>query len=292
MTTPLPFPLSGLADEAADGIAGQIQAQQALGWGALELRLLDGQQVCSPATSDLAFAQAMEQIESAGLRVSSFASAIGNWSRPITGDFSIDLTDLRTLSPRLHRAGTRWVRTMSWMQAGTTESAWRLEGLRRYREMAKIAADHDIVLLHENCEGWGGSSALNARRFMEELNHPNVGYLFDIGNTVSYGQDPWEFYQTIRPFIHYIHIKDCQATALGTKSQSFTYPGQGDAQVAAILQDLIKSGYRAGATIEPHVANIVHHGAQAAKASPAERFNAYVRYGRELVTLLNGLRKS
>ena len=289
MAPALPFPLSGLADEAANELVGQIKAQKTLDWEALELRLIDGQQVCSPVLTDVAFAQAMTAIEAAGLRVSSFASAIGNWSRPITGDFNVDLTDLRTLIPRLHRAKTRWVRTMSWMQAGTSENEWRQEGLRRYREMAKIAADHDIVLLHENCEGWGGSSALNARRFMEELNHPNVGYLFDIGNTVAYGQDPLEFYHTIRPFIHYVHIKDCQAAGPGTKSQAFTFPGQGSAQVRLILQDLIATGYRAGATIEPHVANIVHLGAQAAQASPAERFEAYVRYGRELVHLLEEL---
>jgi hypothetical protein len=37
-----PFPLSGLADEAADDIDGQIAAHKALGWTALELRLLNG----------------------------------------------------------------------------------------------------------------------------------------------------------------------------------------------------------------------------------------------------------
>ncbi len=289
MATAHPFPLSGLADEAADDILGQVQAQQTLGWPALELRLITGRQVCSPAVSDDEFSKAMDTIESAGLRVSSFASAIGNWSRPITGDFNLDLTDLKTLIPRLHRAKTRWVRTMSWMQAGTSEAEWRQEGFRRYRELAKIAADADIVLLHENCEGWGGSSATNARRFMQELNHPHVGYLFDIGNTVSYGQDSWEFYQTIRPFIHYVHVKDCLANLQGGKSQSFTYPGQGSAQVARILQDLIKTGYRAGITIEPHVANIVHLGANATKATPAERLSAYLRYGRELETLLGQL---
>ncbi|MEY2750955.1 MAG: hypothetical protein RLZZ550_926, partial [Verrucomicrobiota bacterium] len=126
-----PFPLSGLADEAADDIAGQVAAQRALGWPAIELRLLDGRQVCSAAVTDDAFARAMDTIESAGLRVSSFGSAIGNWSRPITGDFATDLADLRVLIPRLRRAGTRLVRTMGWMQAGADDREWRDEGLRR-----------------------------------------------------------------------------------------------------------------------------------------------------------------
>ena len=90
-----PFPLSGLADEAADDIVGQVAAQRTLGWPAIELRLLEGRQVCSAAVSDDAFARALDTIGEAGLRVSSFGSAIGNWSRPITGDFATDLADLR-----------------------------------------------------------------------------------------------------------------------------------------------------------------------------------------------------
>ena len=57
---PAPFPLSGLADEAADDIDGQIAAHQALGWKALELRLLNGKQFSGPAASDDEFKQAIE----------------------------------------------------------------------------------------------------------------------------------------------------------------------------------------------------------------------------------------
>jgi sugar phosphate isomerase/epimerase len=287
-----PFPLSGLADEAADDIVGQVAAQRTLGWPAIELRLLDGRQVCSAAVSDDAFARALDTIGEAGLRVSSFGSAIGNWSRPITGDFATDLADLRVLIPRLRRAGTRLVRTMGWMQAGVTDREWREEGLRRYREMAKLAADGDIVLLFENCEGWAGASPANARAFLEELNHPNVRYLFDIGNTASYGQDTLAFYRAVRPFIAYVHVKDCRRAPDGGKSDAFTYPGQGDAHVREVLADLLASGYAAGLTIEPHVAKIVHLGAEATSASPEERFRSYVRYGRELEQLLASLPKS
>jgi hypothetical protein len=62
--------------------------------------------------------------------------------------------------------------------------------------------------------------------------------------------------------------------------------------VPEVLADLLASGYTAGLTIEPHVAKIVHLGAGAAQASPAERFHSYVRYGRELEQLLDSLPKS
>ena len=113
-----PFPLSGLADEAADDIVGQVAAQRTLGWPAIELRLLEGRQVCSAAVSDDAFARALDTIGEAGLRVSSFGSAIGNWSRPITGDFATDLADLRVLIPRLRRAGRRQERCLHLPRTG------------------------------------------------------------------------------------------------------------------------------------------------------------------------------
>ena len=146
----------------------------------------------------------------------------------------------------------------------------------------------DIVLLHENCEGWGGTSPDNARAFMESVDHPNVRYLFDIGNTVSYGLPTLPFYEAVKPFIAYVHVKDALRNPAGGKSNAFTYPGLGDAQVREILGDLLRTGYTAGVSIEPHVASIVHLG-EGTKASPEERFASYVKYGRELESLLQSL---
>jgi sugar phosphate isomerase/epimerase len=185
----------------------------------------------------------------------------------------------------MQRTGTKFVRTMSWVRGEVSEDAWRDEGVRRYKEMAKIAADGGIVLLHENCEGWGGLSGTHARQFIESVDHPSVRYLFDIGNTVSYGQETMPFYREILPYVEYVHIKDCRRNPAGGKSSSFTYAGEGDALVREILTELIRNGYKAGVSIEPHVASIVHLG-EGTKASPQERFNSYVRYGKGLERLL------
>jgi sugar phosphate isomerase/epimerase len=108
--------------------------------------------------------------------------------------------------------------------------------------------------------------------------------LFDIGNTVALGQDTWSFYQAVRPFIEYVHIKDCRYHPQREESSEFTYPGEGDARVGEILLDLLRSGYRAGAAIEPHVASIVHLGAST--ASPEQRFESYLKYGRQAERML------
>jgi sugar phosphate isomerase/epimerase len=279
-----PFPVSGIADEAADEIHGQIAAHLELGWRHIELRLIGGKSASTPLLPDADFEAAMGAIETAGLKVTAFSSAIGNWSRPITGDFEQDLADLRVLTKRMKRAGTRFVRTMSWVRGDVALDAWRDEGIRRYQIMARIAEEADILLLHENCEGWAGLSAENTCEFIERVNHPNVGVLFDIGNTAAYGQDSWAFYQKVRPLIRYVHIKDCRRNPAGGKSNEFTLPGEGDSAMREILTDLIRNGYRAGISIEPHVASIIHLGA--AQASPEVRRESYVRYGRTLETLL------
>jgi sugar phosphate isomerase/epimerase len=127
-------------------------------------------------------------------------------------------------------------------------------------------------------------SPANAVEFLERVNHPAVGALFDIGNTVAYGLEPWPFYRAVRPFIQYVHIKDCRHNPNGGKSDVFTYPGEGDAQVRGILADLLQTGYRAGVSIEPHVASIVHLGGT--QTTPEERFESYLRYGRALEALV------
>lgn len=283
----LAFPLSGLADEAADSIDGQITAHRALGWGFLELRLVDGKSVSSAQFPEEQFEEVARKILRAGMQVSGFASAIGNWSRKITGDFSVDLEDLRAVIPRMRKVGARFIRTMSWDGDGVPEDEWRDEAIRRYQTMADMAAEADIVLLHENCTGWGAQGPKHAREFFERVDHPHVRTLFDIGNTVAFGHDPWVFYQAVRPFIEYVHIKDCRFHPQRESSSEFTFPGEGDARVRDIVLDLLRTGYRAGGAIEPHVASIVHLGPST--VSPEKRFELYLRYGTQLEKLLHEL---
>jgi sugar phosphate isomerase/epimerase len=283
-----PLTLSGLADEAADDFPGQLAVHRELGWTAIELRLVGGKQT-SWQISDAEFAAVADACDAAGLRVTAFASAIGNWSRPITGDFSVDVNELRTVAPRMRRVGTQFIRGMSWIGAGAAPDAWRDEAVRRYRELGAIAADAGVVVLHENCEGWGGLSPAHGREFYERTQHPGVGVLFDIGNVVAYGLDAWEFYVAMKPFIRHVHVKDAKRNPAGGKSTVFTLPGEGDAEVRRILTDLLRSGYRGAITIEPHVASLVH--SHAPKASPEVRRASYLDYGRVFTALVADIRR-
>ena len=132
-----------LLDEAGKSIEKQIQAHQELGWTSIELRLIDDLNATWSLPEDQ-FQQAAEKIENAGLTVTGFGSAIGNWSRSITDDFSIDLNELKIAIPRMQRFNTKFIRTMSWLGEGVEEADWKNESIRRYKELAQIAEDSGI----------------------------------------------------------------------------------------------------------------------------------------------------
>jgi len=274
--------LSGIADEAGRSMDRQIASHQALGWRAIELRLVDGKAICHEL-DDAAFERSAAQLEESGLRVTAFASAIGNWSRPIDGDFSVDTAELRRAAPRMRRLGVASIRTMSWLPGNLSQADWRKECLRRYRELARIAEGEGVRLLHENCTGWAGQSGAHMLELLEETGSPALGLLFDIGNTISHGYEPWPFYQAIRSHIAHVHIKDCAWADDRGRSQRYCYPGEGDAQVRRFLTDLLASGYTGVLAIEPHVAAIVHEGGA---ADEEIMFASYLRYARQFEALL------
>ena len=71
---------------------------------------------------------------------------------------------------------------------------------------------------------------------------------------------------------------------LAKQDLDYRFPGEGDAQVARILKDLIGLGYRGGISIEPHMAVVFHD--PSVKASGDARYGNFVEYGRRLEKLL------
>lgn len=276
--------ITGISDEAGSSIEKQIQAHKELGWNFLELRLINGKNVAGEVP-DTEFEDAVKAIEKNDMRVSAFASAIGNWSRPITGDFRLDLDDLKLSIPRMKRLGTKYIRIMSWLGEGVTEAEWRKETIRRCRELAKIAEDAGIVLTHENCTGWGGLGAERMLELYQELDSPAFKLLYDIGNTISHGYDPENFFSIIRHNFVYVHVKDVLKNPAGGKSQDYVYCGRGDAMIEAILNKIInEDGYDGFIAIEPHVAAIVH--LAGTRVSEDEKYRSYIRYGTEFLRII------
>jgi len=273
---------SGISDEAGQPIARQIEAHEELGWEYLELRMVDGENFTQ--ISPDAFEQTVDALAAADKKVSCFGSAIANWARPITGDFQIDVDDLKQAIPRMHRLKTPFIRVMSYPNHEDdpiSEPEWRNESIKRMRELATIAENEGVILAHENCSGWGGLSAENSNILLGEVGSDALKVVFDTGNPVTYGQDAWNYYKSVQQDIAYVHIKD--AKKIGGEDE-YCMCGDGEGYVKEIVGDLLSNGYDGGISIEPHLAAVIHTGATTDNVD--HLYQSYVDYGKRMMEIV------
>lgn len=270
---------TGISDEANWDIQKQIAAHRQLGWKSLELRVVNGKNLTD--VDDTTFNQVVAAVEEAGMSVCCFASQLANWGRPITGDFAVDLTEMRRAIPRMQRLGTKFIRCMSYPNDGLSEVAWRDEVVRRLRELAKMAEDGGVIMVHENCNGWGGESPENSLELLERIGSPAFKLVFDTGNPFMHNQDSLAFLQGVIDHVIHVHIKDGYRDGENNK---FSYPGEGSSQVEACIRLLLAHGYDGGYSIEPHIAAIIHTGEVGMDREQA-MWESYIEYGRRLMAL-------
>lgn len=291
---------TGIGDEAGNPLAAQIRATKELGWCYIEMRNVE---IPGHATAnvhdipDEAFDELTGTLEAEGVRVSGFGSTIGNWASQITDPFETTLERVTRAIPRMQRLGAKLIRVMSYAvrkdaDGNDLPDQMAEERFRRLRELKRRFDDGGITMVHENCMNYGGMSIGRAMETLENV--PGLRWVFDTCNPIFNGdrdqpgrmQDPWAFYQAVKPAISHIHIKDGRYDP-AKKDCDYTLPGDGDAQVQRILTDLIDSGYDGFISIEPHTAVVFHNaGGSATDMDPAlkaqEQYHSYVAYGRRL----------
>jgi sugar phosphate isomerase/epimerase len=84
-----------------------------------------------------------------------------------------------------------------------------------------------------------------------------------------------------------VHIKDGRHIADGSglfPEVRYTFPGEGDAEIARIVTDLLRSGYDGGFSIEPHMEAAAHD--RGKSDANERRLPTYVEYGRRLMQLV------
>jgi len=306
--------LTGFADEAAPDLATQIKATQELGWQYISARGIDGKNMHD--LSDSEFDTARGQLEDAGIRIAEFGSLIGSWSKNIKSDFALTLDEVDRAIPRMQQLGTNIVRVMSYAQQPWGENQYEQERFRRLRAITARFSQAGITTAHENCMNWGGFSSGHTLRLVEEV--PALKLIFDTGNPVfqrdrssalqdgqrtsiasassaaaegSQGkpteswQDAWQFYQAVREHIIHIHIKDCRNPINDDVEPEYVFPGDGQAYIPAIIDDLKKSDYQGFIAIEPHVATVFH--AKADDVDWAQCYQSYIDYGKAMEKIVS-----
>ena len=297
---------TGITDEAGNALATQIRASQELGWQHLEMRNVEVPGFPNGNVHDVpeaAFEQIVARTADAGLTVVVFGSSIGNWASQITDPFATTLERVERAIPRMQRLRAQFVRVMSYAVLKDPDGKdlpdqMEAERFRRLREIKARFDDAGLTVVHENCMNYGGMSISHALKTLEAV--PGLRWVFDTCNPIfnedrdnpGHQQDPWAFYQAVKPAISHIHIKDGVYEAAKMDCR-YTLPGEGDGAVARIIGDAIASGYTGFLSIEPHTSVVFHSAGAAAPGDPearaAEQYRSYVDYGRALEKLVRNL---
>ncbi len=289
--------LTGIGDEAANGIDGQIQATRELGWKHLEPR---GVAVPGYAKANLhdipdaAFDLVVQKLDAAGILVYCFGSTVMNWAKRVGDPFDLTLAEVRRAIPRMQRTGAKYIRIMSF-KPGDDEYTTPPEVFRRVRDVTNMFLDAGLQPVHENCMNYGGMSWQHTLELLDKV--PGLKLVFDTANPIFNPdrsrpkpwpkQDPWEFWEHVRDHVAHIHVKD--ATWNPAKNDAdYNWPGEGQGRVHDILKDAIGRGYDAGISIEPHMVVVFHDGQAQAISDEAMREN-YVEYGRRLERMIRAI---
>jgi sugar phosphate isomerase/epimerase len=269
---------AGFADEVSVEVDGQIQALRALGWRGIEMRLV-GKGLHVDDVGEDQFTLIKGKLDAAGIRVVAYGSQIANWARKISGDFAMDVAELRRVIPRMHQTDTQIVRVMSYPNDRWPDREWKAEVVRRFRELTRIAEDGGVILGHENCDGWAGQGPRETLEFLDAIASPALKLIYDTGNPVTYGQDPWAYYLAVRDHVIHVHIKDYVRDPSAPGRCRATFPGEGAGRVQEIVADLKARGYGGWFSIEPHILSVIHEGKDAMGREEEAR-EVFLTYGR------------
>lgn len=239
--------LSGFSDEVAPGFDEQLAAMQEFGITHIELRAADGINVSDLTPRKLG--EVKGKLFNAGIKVSSIGSPIGKIS--IEDDFHAHMEKFKRTLEIQKELDAPYLRMFSFYYPdGMQPQEVREEVFRRVQALVRTAQEWGSVLLHENEKEIYGDNASRCLELMEEFGCKNFQAVFDFSNFVEVGQDTLEAYKLLKPYIEYVHIKDCLA-----EEKRVVPAGQGDGHVAEILADLIGGGWSGFLSLEPHLAD-------------------------------------
>lgn len=275
--------LSGIADEAAKASADQIKVHSELNWREIELRSFNKTSLADLDPKE--FSKLKNGLQDFEIKASVVCSNIGNWGSSIAFPFESDLAEFNSIVEKMHELNSKFLRIMSYPNSSFSDGNWKKEVFRRLKHLTRLAETEGIVLLHENCAGYGGQSAEHTLELVEEIDSPAFRLLFDIGNGLEYGYNSYDFLKIILPWVSHVHIKD------GTKHNGvveYSYPGEGSANVEKCIKALIKNGYKGIFSIEPHLNLIPHKKESISKCHSGknELIEDYINYGKSFETIL------
>jgi sugar phosphate isomerase/epimerase len=149
--------------------------------------------------------------------------------------------------------GANIVRGFAFWNTGRTEEIW--DGiLEAFEEPVKIIQDEGVFLGIENEASTSLSTAKLTRKFIEDLNCPNVRAIWDPANEVfaEGGEKPFpDAYNRLKPYMIHGHIKDAKHDPQSGEIVSVPV-GEGVVGWREQFQAFIDDGYEGHLSLETH----------------------------------------
>jgi sugar phosphate isomerase/epimerase len=245
--------LSGFADEISPEPREQLAVLAAESITHLELRSAWSVNVADFTGEQLAGFRSM--LDDAGVRVSAIGSPIGKI--PVGAPLGPELDRMRRIAGTARELGTTIVRVFSFfIPSGEPPERHRQQVIDRMAALAAIAAEHGLILAHENEKEIYGDTADRCHDLIASVDSPALRATFDAANFVQCGVRPFtQAYHLLRPYLVYLQVKD----ALAATGQVVP-AGHGDGQVRETLAALRDSGFTGFVSLEPHLAQAGRHG--------------------------------
>ncbi|UQU61266.1 sugar phosphate isomerase/epimerase [Couchioplanes caeruleus] len=239
--------LSGFVDEISPDFTEQCRVAAGLGLRYVELRSAWDVNILDLDRERLGTMKAT--LAGHDLEVSSIGSPIGKIF--VDEEFGPHLARMRHAAEVAHFFDAPYVRIFSFfLRPGADPAAHRDEVVDRMRELAGVAEEADLVLLHENEKEIYGDVPARCLDIVRSVGSPHLRLAWDAANFVQVGVRPYaEGYEILRPHLAYVQIKDARA-ADGTVVPA----GEGDGELAETMRALHHDGFDGFFSLEPHLA--------------------------------------
>lgn len=220
------YVLSAFADEYAASFHEQMRALSDFGVGYVEIRGVDGANISTLTPAQVA--RVKQALECARIGASAIGSPIGKIA--LDGDLASHIAMARCVFETARMLGAAYVRIFSfYAPKGKIITECRTEVLDALGTLLDMADEYGVVLCHENEAAIYGDTPERCLELAEHFGG-RLRCVFDMGNFVLEGVDPYAAYTMLQKHIAYFHIKDALYAG------AIVPPGRGEARIGEILK--------------------------------------------------------
>lgn len=235
--------LSAFADEYSDNFETQCKALKNFGFSHIELRGVNGKNVS--VLTDEEIETVKTTLQRYDLKVSSIGSPVGKIS--LDGDVDSHLEMAKKVFNTAKILGAKNVRVFSfYLPEGKSREDCKDQVVALLGKLLDLADEYGVTLCHENEALIYGEGPDDCLFLLNEFKG-RLKCVFDMGNFVLDGYNPYDAYLKLYNYIEYFHVKDALYEG------AIVPAGKGNAQIGEIIKNYREKNSGFFITLEPHL---------------------------------------